>query len=83
MCASSGRSATRSEFFRATCDSDFVSSLLGKLRSRQPQLSKKQQTELARMHDAGDHNITDLAEVLSISQPTVYRTINRVRAAQA
>ncbi len=53
----------------------------GKLKGRQPKLSKKQQAELVRMHDAGDHSITDLAEVFSISRPTVYRTINRARSA--
>ena len=53
----------------------------GKLKGRQPKLSAKQQAELVRMHDAGEHSITDLAEVFSISRPTVYRMINRARAA--
>lgn len=52
----------------------------GKLKGRQPKLSKKQQAELVRMYEAGDHSITDLAEVFSISRPTVYRTINRARS---
>ena len=54
----------------------------GKLKGRQPKLSKKQQHELARMHAGGEHSITDLADVFSISRPTVYRTINRVAAQQ-
>ncbi len=33
--------------------------------------------------DAGEHSITDLADVFSISRPTVYRTINRVQAERA
>ncbi len=49
----------------------------GKLKGRKPKLSKKQQAELRRMHDAGDHSITDLADVFSISRPTVYRTLQR------
>ena len=49
----------------------------GKLKGRQPKLSSKQQTELRRMHDAGEHSITDLADVFSISRPTVYRTLKR------
>jgi DNA invertase Pin-like site-specific DNA recombinase len=53
----------------------------GKLKGRQPKLSKKQQTELRRMHDAGNHSITDLAEVFSISRPTVYRTLQRTARA--
>lgn len=51
----------------------------GKLKGRQPKLSKKQQHELVRMHEAGEHSITDLADVFSISRPTVYRTLNRAR----
>ena len=49
----------------------------GKLKGRQPKLSKKQQAELRRMHDAGEHSINDLADVFSISRPTVYRTLKR------
>ena len=33
-----------------------------------------------RVHEAGEHGITDLADVFSISRPTVYRTINRARS---
>lgn len=49
----------------------------GKRKGRQPKLAAKQQNGLRRMHDAGDHSITDLAEVFSISRPTVYRTLKR------
>jgi len=48
----------------------------GKLRGKQPKLSDKQQSELRRMHDTGDYPISDLAEVFSISRPTVYRTLS-------
>jgi DNA invertase Pin-like site-specific DNA recombinase len=47
----------------------------GRLRGRQPKLSAKQQAELRRMHKTGDYSITDLAELFSISRPTVYRTL--------
>jgi DNA invertase Pin-like site-specific DNA recombinase len=49
----------------------------GRLRGRQPKLSAKQQAELRRMHKTGDYSITDLAELFSISRPTVYRTLRR------
>lgn len=49
----------------------------GKLRGKQPKLSEKQQRELRRMHDTGDYSISDLAELFSISRPTVYRTLAR------
>ena len=53
----------------------------GKLRGKQPKLSDKQQKELRRMHDTGDYSITDLAELFSISRPTVYRTLKRQQPA--
>ncbi len=49
----------------------------GKLRGKQPKLSEKQQRELTRMHVTGDYSISDLAEVFSVSRPTVYRTLKR------
>lgn len=49
----------------------------GKLRGKQPKLSDKQQRELTRMHATGDYTISDLAEVFSVSRPTVYRTLKR------
>lgn len=48
----------------------------GRLRGRSPKLSPKQETELRRMYNTGDYSITDLAEVFSISRPTVYRTLH-------
>jgi len=49
----------------------------GKLRGKQPKLSSKQQRELRRMHDTGTYSISDLAELFSMSRPTVYRTLAR------
>jgi len=40
-------------------------------------LSDRQQKELRRMYDAGEYSISDLAELFSISRPTVYRTLGR------
>lgn len=33
------------------------------------------------MHDTGAYAISDLAELFSVSRPTVYRTLNRQPAA--
>ena len=53
----------------------------GKLRGKKPKLSEKQRKELWRMHDTGEYSsISDLAEVFSVSRPTVYRTLNRREA---
>ncbi|MGN8192409.1 recombinase family protein [Burkholderia sp. 22088] len=49
----------------------------GRLRGKQPKLSVKQQKELRRMYDAGNHSISDLAELFAVSRPTVYRTLAR------
>ncbi len=49
----------------------------GKLRGKQPKLSDKQQRELCRMHATGEYSISDLAELFSVSRPTVYRTLKR------
>ena len=49
----------------------------GKLRGKQPKLSDRQQQELCRMHATGEYSISDLAELFSVSRPTVYRTLNR------
>ena len=55
----------------------------GKLRGKQPKLSEKQQRELCRMHATGEYSISDLAELFSVSRPTVYRTLNRRQVPQA
>ncbi len=49
----------------------------GKLRGKKPKLSDKRQNELRRMYDTGDYSISDLAEIFSVSRPTVYRTLSR------
>ncbi len=53
----------------------------GRLRGRQPKLSAKQQAELRRMHATGDYSITDLADLFSVSRPTVYRTLQAKQTA--
>ncbi len=49
----------------------------GKLRGKQPKLSDKQQQELVRMHGTGEYSISSLAELFSVSRPTVYRALAR------
>ena len=55
----------------------------GKLRGKKPKLSDRQSRELRRMYDTGDYSISDLAEVFSVSRPTVYRTLRRQPGAPA
>jgi DNA invertase Pin-like site-specific DNA recombinase len=47
----------------------------GKFRGKQPKLSDRQSRELRRMYDTGDYSVSDLAEVFSVSRPTIYRTL--------
>jgi DNA invertase Pin-like site-specific DNA recombinase len=51
----------------------------GKLRGKKPKLSERQQRELKRMYDTGDYSVSDLAEVFSVSRPTIYRALDRQR----
>ena len=47
----------------------------GRLRGKKPKLSDRQQREVRRMHDTGEYAISDLAELFSVSRPTVYRVL--------
>lgn len=49
----------------------------GRLRGKQPKLSERQARELRRMYDTGTYSVSDLAELFSVSRPTVYRTLQR------
>jgi DNA invertase Pin-like site-specific DNA recombinase len=51
----------------------------GKLRGKQPKLSARQQTHLVTLHAAGEYTIADLADLFSVSRPTVYRVLERSR----
>lgn len=55
----------------------------GKLKGKKPKLTTRQQKELRLMHDRGEHSISDLAEMFSVSRPTVYRTLARVASPAA
>jgi DNA invertase Pin-like site-specific DNA recombinase len=49
----------------------------GKLRGKKPTLSDKQHKELRRMYDTGEYSISDLADIFSVSRPTIYRALKR------
>ena len=49
----------------------------GKLRGRQPKLSTAQQAHLVKLPASGEHSIAELAELFSVSRPTVYRVLER------
>jgi len=47
------------------------------LRGKQPKLSFGQQRPLYRMNATGKSSISDFNKLLSVSRPTVRRTLNR------
>jgi DNA invertase Pin-like site-specific DNA recombinase len=51
----------------------------GRLRGKQPKLSVRQQAHLVQLHQGGKHTIAELAELFSVSRPTVYRVSERAR----
>ena len=57
----------------------------GRLRGKQPKLSPRQEAHLVALHGAGQHTISELEELFSITRSTVYRALARAntRAAAA
>ncbi len=51
----------------------------GRLRGKQPKLSPAQEDHLVRLHRAGDHTTTEIAELFGVARSTVYRAIDRAR----
>lgn len=57
-----------------------VAKTKGRLKGKQPKLSKKQGKHLLTLHDAGEHTqaeLAELAELFRVSRTTVYREIQR------
>ncbi len=51
----------------------------GRLRGKQPKLSRRQEAHLVALHGAGEHTIGELEELFSITRSTVYRALARDR----
>nr|WP_285241984.1 recombinase family protein [Pseudarthrobacter sp. fls2-241-R2A-127] len=49
----------------------------GRLKGKQPKLSKTQRKHLFTLHDAGEHTQAELAELFGVSRTTVYRELQR------
>lgn len=54
-----------------------VAKAKGRLKGKQPKLSKTQRKHLFTLHDAGEHTQAELAELFGVSRTTVYREIQR------
>lgn len=55
-----------------------VAKAKGKLKGKPPKLTDRQQRHLYNLHQNGEHSISELGELFSVSRPTVYRTIARM-----
>jgi len=51
----------------------------GKLKGKSPKLGARQRAHLLKLHEAGEHQISEIAELFSVSRATVYREIARDR----
>ena len=54
-----------------------VAKAQGRLKGKQPKLSKTQRKHLLTLHDAGEHTQAELAELFRVSRTTVYRELQR------
>lgn len=60
-----------------------VAKAKGRLRGKQPKLSPRQEAHLVALHDAGQHTISELEELFSVTHSTVHRALARARAKAA
>ncbi|MHA7299585.1 recombinase family protein, partial [Pseudarthrobacter sp. MDT3-1] len=54
-----------------------VAKAKGRLRRKQPKLSKTQEAHLVSVHRAGTHTTVEIAELFAVARSTVYRAIKR------
>jgi DNA invertase Pin-like site-specific DNA recombinase len=52
----------------------------GRLRGKQPKLSATQEAHLVSLYAAGEHTVSELEELFSVTRSTVYRAVARGRA---
>ncbi len=58
-----------------------VAKAKGRLRGKKPKLTPRQEAHLVVLHHAGEHTNSELAELFRVARSTVYRAIERARAA--
>lgn len=58
-----------------------VAKAKGRLRGKQPKLTARQEAHLVQLHAAGAHSPAELAELFGVGRSTVYRALDRSRAA--
>jgi DNA invertase Pin-like site-specific DNA recombinase len=53
----------------------------GRMRGKQPKLSRKQEAHLVSLVHSGEYSTLEIAELFSVGRSTVYRAIERQRIA--
>jgi DNA invertase Pin-like site-specific DNA recombinase len=51
----------------------------GRLRGKQPKPSPRQEAHLVQLHAAGEHTISEIAELFPVGRSTVYPALERAR----
>ncbi len=54
----------------------------GRLKGKQPSLSKIQQRELLRMYQSGEYTSAELADMFKVGRSTIYRTLKLLRSSK-
>ena len=54
-----------------------VAKAKGRLRGRQPKLSKSQEAHLVSLYKGGQHTTAKIAELFKVARSTVYRIVQR------
>lgn len=54
-----------------------VAKAKGRLRGKQPKLSKTQEAHLVSLYRGGEHTATEIAELFKVARSTVYRIVQR------
>lgn len=60
-----------------------VAKAKGRLRGKQPKLNPRQEAHLVALYHAGEHTISELEELFSVTRSTVYRAVRRQKASAA
>ncbi len=55
-----------------------VAKAKGRLKGKTPKLSRRQAAHLVDLHQAGQHTVSELAELFGVGRATVYREVQRV-----
>ena len=56
-----------------------VAKAKGRLRGKQPKLTRVQARHLLELFDSGNYSITELADLFRVGRSTIYRTVRRIR----